>query len=198
VRLDVDRAGRLAPHDHRFVLVTQLARLEAQARVEAGEALDVGERLRPPLLVVDEQQRDLRVELGAGGERAQRAQRDHDAALHVDRAGADELLALAPQRLVLLVRDDGVDVAEQEDALAAAAVQARDRVLRMPGRRARDALDLGLLGKQQRAHRDALLGAGHVARRARHADQRLELARDAMGQLGDGLGDPRVHGPAAG
>ena len=44
-RGDLDRPGRLAPHDHAVVAVrVALAALEAQARVPAREALDVGER----------------------------------------------------------------------------------------------------------------------------------------------------------
>ncbi len=58
------------------------------------EAVGVGEGRRPPLLVDDQQQRDLGVELGAGGERAQHAERDRDAALHVDRARPAQQVAV--------------------------------------------------------------------------------------------------------
>ena len=117
VRLDLDRARGLAAHDDALgALGRELARLEAQARVPAGEALRVGERRRPPLLVADEQQRGLGERVAARGERAQHAEREDDAALHVDRAGAEQLLAVARERLVVLVADHRVDVAEQQDA----------------------------------------------------------------------------------
>ena len=91
-----------------------LAALEAQARVPAREATDVGEVAGAPLLVAHEQQRDLGVRLGALGERAHDADREHVAALHVDGARADQLVALAGERPVVLVRDDGVEVPEQQ------------------------------------------------------------------------------------
>ena len=42
----------------------------------------------------------------------------------VDRAGADQLVALADRRLVRLVRVHGVQVTDQQDALVAAPVDA--------------------------------------------------------------------------
>ncbi len=116
-RVDADRARGLAAHDHALLAVgRELAGLEAQAGVPAGEALGVQERRRAPLLVADEQQPDLGEVLGALLERAERAEREHDAALHVDGAGADQPLAGAGERLVLGVGDHGVDVAEQQHA----------------------------------------------------------------------------------
>ena len=69
----------------------------------------------PPLLVADEQQHDLGVGVRALGERAQGPEGEHDAALHVDGARADQPVAVAGQRLVVVVRDDRVEVAEQQD-----------------------------------------------------------------------------------
>ena len=88
--VDAQRAGGLAAHDDALLAVgVARAALEAQARVPAREALGVAERGGPPLLVAHEQERDLGVVLRPRGERAQDAEREHDAALHVDRAGAD-------------------------------------------------------------------------------------------------------------
>ena len=89
-------------------------------------------------------------------------------------------LAVAPQRLVVRVRDDRVDVPEQQDPARAAPAQRREQVGRVRGARARRPLDLGLGRQQRRAHRRALLGAVHVARRRRDRDERLELARRAL------------------
>ena len=49
----------------------------------------------PPLLVADEQERRLGEVGGPGGERAQGAEREHHAALHVDGARAEQLVAVA-------------------------------------------------------------------------------------------------------
>ena len=94
----------------------QLAALEAQAGVPAREAVGVDERAGAPFLVADEQQRDLLEELRAQRQLAQDAEREDVAALHVDRARADEVLAVALQRAVVVVGVDRVDVAEQHDA----------------------------------------------------------------------------------
>jgi hypothetical protein len=173
-----DRPRRLAAHDHAVLSGRGLvAALEAQAGVPSREALDVGDAAGPPLLVAHEQQRHLGVRLGPRRERPHRADRQHHAALHVDAAGADELVAVAVQRPVVAVPDHGVHMAEQQHAPRAGPAQARDEVLGMVGRRAGDALDLGGVGQQRGTHRGALLGAVHVAGRRRHADQSLELAR---------------------
>ena len=90
--------------------------------------------------------------------------------------------------------DHGVEVAEQQEAAAAGAAQARDQVVGVVGRGARDALELGVVGGERGAHRGALLGAVAVAARARDGHERLQLARGAAGDLLRGLGDPVVHG----
>src|SRR4051812_26130571 len=59
--------------------------------------------------------------------------------------------------------------------------------------RARDALDLGLVGRKRGAQAGALVRAVHVSRRRRDGHQRLELARGAAGDLRRRLLDPRVH-----
>ncbi len=95
VREDLHGAGRLALDDDRVVAVgVELAGLEAQARVEAREAVDVAERADAPLLVDDEQQGDLGEELGPRAQRAQDAEREHVAALHVDGARAVEAVGV--------------------------------------------------------------------------------------------------------
>ena len=85
VREHPQRARGLALDDDRLLPVRrQLAALEAQAGVVAREALGVDEVARAPLLVADEQQRDLREGVRALRERAQHAEREDVAALHVD------------------------------------------------------------------------------------------------------------------
>src|SRR3954453_15765757 len=171
------------------------AALEAQARVVPREALDVRERADPPLLVAHAQQRGLGDVLAPVGERAQDSERDDVAALHVDRSGADEPVFLAPQRPVVPVRDDGVDVAEQQHPLRSRAAETDEQIRRVVGRRARDALDLRLVRRERGGDRGGLLGAGDVAAGRGDGDQRLELARGARGdRVGVGL-DPVVHRP---
>ena len=184
VGLDLDRARRLAAHDHALgALGRELARLEAQARVPAGEALRVRERRRPPLLVADEQQRDLGERVAAGGERAEHAEREDDAALHVDGAGAEQLLAVARERLVVLVADHRVDVAEQQQAAGAGAGDAQQQVGRVAGGGAGEALRGRVARRERGADRRALLGAADVARGRGDADERLELPLRARRDL---------------
>ena len=198
VRAHAQRAGGLAAHDDALLPVGRArAALEAEAGVEAGEALGVGELGGPPLLVADQQQGDLGVVLRPRGERPQHAEREHDAALHVDRAGADELVADALERAVRGVRDHGVEVAEQQDAAAALAVEAGDQVVGVVGRRAGDVLELGVVGRERGAHRRALLRPVTVARGRGDGDERLELARRAARDLLRALRDPLVHRPAS-
>ena len=130
----------------------------------------------------------------APGQRAQHAEREHDAALHVDGAGAEQVVAVALERLVMGVPDDRVDVPEQQDPARAAPAQRREQVGGMRGRRALRALDLGLGREQRGADGRALLRAVHVARRRRDGDERLELARGAPRYRGRLLLHPRVHG----
>ena len=132
----------------------------------------------------------------AGGERPQDPEGEDVPALHVDRPGAVQAVALAPQGLVALVSDDGVEVPEQEDARAARAStrEAQEQVGRVPRRRAGHALDARPVRRQRRRDRGGLLRAAHVARRRRDADEGLELAREAGLDRGGVLGDPGVHG----
>ena len=189
----MDRARGLAADDDALVTAPQLAGLEAQARVEAREALHVAEVVRPPLLVAHEQQRELGEQLGALGERAQRAEREHVAALHVDGAGADELLTHARERLVLGVGDDGVVVADEQHLARAGALQADDEILGVAGARARHALERRIVGRERGAQRRALVRAVHVTGRRRDGHERFELARRAARDLGRSLLDPRIH-----
>jgi hypothetical protein len=91
----------------------------------------VGEGGRAPLLVADEQERGLRERVPAPGERAQHAECQHDAALHVDGARAEELLFVARERLVVRVADHRVDVAEQQDPARAVAGHLQQQVGRV-------------------------------------------------------------------
>ena len=102
----------------------------------------------------------------------------------------------ALQRAVLGVRDDGVDVAEQQHAALAGAVQTRDEILGVVGRGTRDALDRRLVGHQRGADRGALVRAVHVARGRGHRHKRLQLARGPLADLCRRLLDPRIHGGA--
>ena len=82
----------------------------------------------PPLLVADEQQRELGVALRALGEGAQRAEREDVAALHVTLPEPTNCRP-ALQRLVLRVGDDGVLVADSSALPRAGAMQAGDEIL---------------------------------------------------------------------
>ena len=133
--------------------------------------------------------------LGAGVVRTstQHAERDDVAALHVDGAGAEPVL-LAQQRPVVLVGDDRVEVAEQQDpALAAAQGGAGQGAVGVARARAGQPL-AGRRGRGQGARDgDALLGAVHVTRRRGHGHERLELALGARRDLRGLLGDPTAH-----
>jgi hypothetical protein len=184
-----------------------LAALEAQAGVEVREPRHVGEPADAPLLVVDEQQRGLGEVLAAVGERAQDAEREDVAPLHVDRPRADEPVALAAQRAVVLVGDHRVEVTEQQDAFGPGAGHPHEEIGRVVGRGARDALDLGVVRGQRGGDRGGLLGGVRVAARRRDGDERLELARGAGGDrlgvavdpvgLGVGHQSPWRSAPAA-
>src|SRR4029453_1043826 len=92
-----------------------LAALEAEAGVEAGEALAVGERSGAPLLVVHEQYHPPPLQLPPRRELAHQAEGERPAALHVHGPGAGQAVALALDRPVRVVGDHGVEVAEQEE-----------------------------------------------------------------------------------
>ena len=97
------------------------------------------------------------------GERAQDAEREHVAALHVDRARADQPVALARQRAVRACGDDRVDVAEQQQPPAPLPLRRRIRSGACSGDEHGDALDRRLVGRQRRGDRERLLGARDVA-----------------------------------
>ena len=163
--------GRLAAHDDAVVAVRRaLAALEAQARRPSRRSARRGAKsARAPLLVADEQQRELA--RSARGRWASARIAPSASTTPPFMSTLPEPTSCSPSRVerpVLGVRDDGVEVAEQQDRLrAGAASGGRRRSWRVAGARARDALDLRLVGQQRGAHRRALLGAVHVARRAR-------------------------------
>ena len=188
------RPGRLALDDHALLAVRAgLAGLEAEAGVELREEVGVLEPAHAPPLVGDEQQRELGERIAARGEGVQHADRQHDAALHIDRARPDQAVAVADQRAMRVVADDRVEVAQEQDASGPLSVDSRQEVRRVAGRRARDALDLGFRRQQCRAQRDRLLGAVVVARRRGHADERLELAHRPPRDVSRLCLDPCVH-----
>ena len=100
-------------------------------------------------------------------------------------ARPEQAVPVARQRPVRLVGDDGVEVADQQQPALAAAAQVAEQVGRVAGRRALDPLGLRLGRQEGDAERDRLLGAGDVAGRRRHADERLQLA---LGHEGEALG----------
>ena len=117
---------------------------------------------------------------GRGGERAQDAEREDDAALHVHRARAVEpAVARVAQRLVVGVGDDRVDVAEQQDRARCRcrATRAR-RSGAWPGEEHSGRSIAALVGQQRRAQRGALLRA---RRRRRTATRRPRAPRARAG-----------------
>ena len=128
----------------------ELAGLEAQAGVEAGEPRPVGEAAGAPLLVDHGQQASSANASGSRGQLAQHPEREHHAALHVDGPRADQPAVLARQRPVVGVGDHGVEMAEQQQLAGARAADRRQQVGGMAGERARRPLDLRLVGHQRR------------------------------------------------
>jgi hypothetical protein len=171
---DPQRARRLAAEDHSLLAGGRaLPSLEAQAGVVTGEALDVGERLAAPLLVGNEQDRQLGERLRALHQRAGHAEREDHAALHVDRPRPVEPRPVLAHRGVGVVPDDGVDVPEQQHAPAAATRDAGDEVIGVARGRAGHALELGLGGQQRRTQGDRLLSTGQIPGGRGDGDQRL-------------------------
>ena len=116
---------------------------------------------------------DLGVVLRARGERAQDAEREHDAALHVDRAGADELVAVALER-----RGGRRARSRCRGGRAAGCGRAPvprepgDQVVGVVGGGAGDALELGVVGRERGADRRRTprrRGGRRWARRRRRA-----------------------------
>ena len=193
VRAHAQRPGGLAlDHDRVMAVLGQLPGLEAQAGVEALEPRDVAEGRRAPLLIADEQQRRL-AELGRPRcQRTQGAEGEHDAALHVDRAGTGEPVARLGHRAVGAMRDDRVDVADEQQPAGPGPEQAQHEVGRMLGRGARETLGGRLLGRQRGGDRQRLLGSSDVTRRRRDADERAQLALRPRGDAPGHLVHPRV------
>ena len=165
----------------------QLAGLEAQAGVQAGEARRRGANVRrAPLLVADEQQRDLGEALAGAAASARSAPRASTSPPFM--STVPEPTSCSPsrrERPVLGVRDDGVEVA---DAAGPAACRvpagARRGPSAWPGEEHGHALDRRPRRAASAAHtRRALLGAVHVAGRRGHGHERLELARRAARDL---------------
>jgi hypothetical protein len=194
VRAHAQGAGRLALDDDALPRLVELAGLEAQHGVHVGEGLRVREPADAPLLIVDEQQGHLGVRLGPRGERAQDADRQDHAALHVDRSGADQAVTGALERAVRLVRDDRVEVAEQQELSLARPSQAQQKIGRVARGGAWDPLRLRLRGCKRGAQRDGLLGARDVAGRRGDRHECLELAFGVPGDLGRRGFHPGVHG----
>lgn len=91
--------------------------------------------------------------------------------------------------------DDGVQMAEQEQAPRARASHCREQIRRVRGTRALDPLDLDLGGQEGGRDRNGLLCAGEVAGGRGDPDQRFELALGATRDLLPGGADP---GPVEG
>ena len=198
-RGDAQRARGLAAHDDALVALRRaLAGLEAQAGVPVAERLGVAQGPGPPLLVDHEQQRELGEVLGPAGELAQDAEGEDDAALHVHRARAVEAVALAAQRLMSLVGDDGVEMAEQQHPLAPRPGHPGDEVGGLVRRRARRAGDLGLVRRERGGYGDGLVGAPDVTARRGDGHERVELALGVAGDALGGRGDGRIGHGAAG
>ena len=176
VRADAQRGRRLALGDHGLLVAVELAGLEAQAGVVAGEARRVAEAAGPPLLVDHGEQGELREALRDRGQRAHDPERERDPALHVHRPGADQAVALAGQRTVVGVGDDGVEMAEQQHPAAPGARDRRQQIGGVPGRRAGRPLDRRLVRQHRGDERADLLRGRDVPRRGRDRDQGLELA----------------------
>ncbi len=106
-----ERACGLAANDDPFLSPgPALAGLKAQAAVELRKPWNVSKLVDPPLLVRDQQHRQLREPLWLCRERPRQAQRQDHAPLHVGGAGAVEPLAPAPQRPVGFVSYYGVQM----------------------------------------------------------------------------------------
>jgi hypothetical protein len=192
----LDRAGGLALHDDAVVAVgVDLTALEAQARVEAGEARDVGELAE---CATPRRRRAAAPPRRSRSVRSASARRTPSASTSPPfmsmLPGADQAVALAPERLVVAVADDGVDVAEQDEALGAAPAQRDEQVRRVVGGRARHVLDARRRGCERCRDGRALRGAARVAARRGHADERLELALGGRGDQACVLVDPLGHG----
>ena len=195
-RGDVDRARGLAPHDDALVVAGQLAGLEAQAGVEAREALDVAERRRPPLLVADQQQRDLGVELRALGERAQRADGEDRRRPSCRRCRSRRAARrrAASGRCSACATTVSTWPSSSDPARAACRAGAATRSSAWPGDEHGTRSIVRLVGHAARRTPTAHSFAPWTSPRRRgDGHQRLELARRAPRDLRRRLPDPRIH-----
>ncbi len=162
-RADAQRSRGLASDDDALAVgAGALAALEAQAGVVAREAVHMGERLSAPLLVGDQQHAELGEQLGAGGERPRHAEGQDHTALHVHRPGAVETITIAPQRPVRRVVDDRIDVAEQHHPVLTGSGHPGHEVMRAAPVELDTRSSSACAGRSARAHRQCLVGAGHV------------------------------------
>ena len=196
---DADRARRLAPHDHGVV---------AGRRPRSGRPRSTGRRRSPrsastcangpiaPLLVADEQQRGLGEVRAPLGERAQDAERQHVAALHVDRPRADA--AARPRGAAAGASACATTVSRWPTS--------RTRPLARAASRAAAGRARGRATSTAAARRSASSGASAAATAAASSaprtspegdetrDERLELALGARGDGGGVRVDPtRAH-----
>uniref|UniRef100_A0A6J6A1V8 Unannotated protein n=1 Tax=freshwater metagenome TaxID=449393 RepID=A0A6J6A1V8_9ZZZZ len=149
MRRQLHGSGSLAPDDDGVVaLRAAFASFKAEAGVEPLEAGNVGEVAGPPLLVVDEQQRRL-PDLAAADQGPQGTQSQCHPALHVVGPGADELVAHSPWRQECVMRDDGVEVADEKDPFGTVSVDGDDDVGSVFGSGTGDPLNSGI-GRRER------------------------------------------------
>ena len=173
LRPQAQSARRLSAHDDRIVArFTQLAGFEAEAGIEALEALHVIEAAAAPLLIVDQQQR-RHGQLGTIDERTKCSKRECHTALHVIGSSSKQVVAASPRRQEGIVRDDSVEVADQQDFALAGAINRDDNVRGVLGGRAGDPLDPRAGRGQRRDKRDHLLGCLGVTGRRRDRDHCL-------------------------
>ena len=130
---------------------------------------------------------------GRRGQRAGDAERQDVAALHVGGAGAVQPVAVAAQRLMGVVTDHGVDVAEQHHLPGAGARHRAHQVGALTRRRGalRAVAPRRPAGSSAHAHRQRPLGAVDVARRRGDVDQLLRARRRPDAAISVGLGGDR-------
>ena len=104
-------------------------------------------------------------------------------------------VAVARQRAVLVVGDDGVEVAEQQQPARARAGQPDEQVGGVIGRGALDALDRRLVGRERGRDRDGLLGGSGTSPLGDEIATSASSSRSARVAMALGvLSDPRIHG----
>ena len=197
-RVHLDRARRLASHDDALVPVAASARRPRSTGTRPSRRSARRGRTAPARHSSSQTSSSAASAKSARalGQRAQRPEREHDAALHVDacpsRAGARRR---ARSGRWCACADDGVDVAEQQDPAAAAcrgSVASRSGA--WSGEEQGGRSTSASAGSSAAQIGRALLGAVHVARRRRDGDERLELAHGAPRDRQRLPLHPRVHG----